>query len=164
MCSECVVAEAETLHYPRSKVLNHHIAYQDEFSRNIDAPGVGKIERHIQLADVLLDEIRRQRIESRLTKSCEIALRWLNLDDLSPQVAQHSCCVWSGQYAGEIQHANAVERASHRLTNSDERRACVTPAMHTTKYQSSLLVHQTSLDWSDSVQPTQGSPRRACPR
>ena len=65
----------------------------------------------LMFANVLLNEIARQRIHSWLCKACEVAFRWFHFDDFCAKVGQHACGMWPRKHAGEIKHTNALKRA-----------------------------------------------------
>jgi hypothetical protein len=46
-----------------------------------------------------------------LAKASEVSNGRLDLDDLSPQVTQHSGGMWARQHSREVENANSLERA-----------------------------------------------------
>ena len=56
---EALVVESESFHDARSKVFDYDICRGDESSREFDTGWFVHVDRHVELADVLLHEVRR---------------------------------------------------------------------------------------------------------
>ena len=106
-------AEPEPLHHAGPVVLDEHVALPGQLDRQLDAAGRAEVDAHVALADVLLDEVRRQPVDARAGEAGQVTGRRLDLDHLGPEVRQHPRAVRTGQDAGQIEDTDTVERTTH---------------------------------------------------
>ena len=87
---EALVVESESLHDARAKVFDHDICRGDESSREFDTSWFVHVDRHVELADVLLHEVRRLRVDPRIGESGHVPSGGFHLDDLRTEIGEHA--------------------------------------------------------------------------
>jgi len=75
---------------------------------NVNSFWLRHIEGNIFLTRVLLNEIGRQRIHSRVCETREVAIWRFNFDDFGTEVAQHARGMRPCKYTAEIENAQTL--------------------------------------------------------
>jgi hypothetical protein len=106
-----LVAEAEALHGARAEVLDEDVGRPDERLDHVHRLGRLEIERHAALVAVEEQVGRGLAVLVRGPGAGLVArARVLDLDDVGPKIGEEGPAPGTGDDAGEIEDADAVER------------------------------------------------------
>src|SRR4029077_1160166 len=108
---EDVVAEAEALHRAGAEVLDEHVGLPHERLDHVDTLGRLQIEGHAAFVPVE-EEVRGGLavLAGRPGARLVARVRVLHLDDVGAEVSQQCAAPGPRNDAGEVEHADAVER------------------------------------------------------
>ena len=113
-----VGANAEAVHDPRPIVLDKDIGVVDEAEQQVAARIGLEVDAHALLARVRLGKVGGHAVRTGNRGASDVALGWLDLDDLGTEVAQDPGGVGPGEDAGEVEHAYARQRSGRRRAHS----------------------------------------------
>src|SRR5712671_3871938 len=108
-----LVVKAEEAKRPRTKVLHHDIGGIAELQRQIIRAGNVQIDTDIALAGILLRIIARHAVGGWKCKTRYVRAWRFDFDDLGTEILQCPRAQRTGEHAGEIDHTNSAERATH---------------------------------------------------
>ena len=107
-CRKRGVVEPKFFHYTWAEIFNENVGVHDQLLHNGNSFRLRHVERNIFLARVLLNEIGRQRVHSRVCETRKVAIWRLNFDDLGSKVAQHARGMRPCKYTAEIENAQTL--------------------------------------------------------
>jgi hypothetical protein len=107
-----LVAQAQAFHGLRAHVAHHRVGAAHHLQQRVAACGVLQVEHDAALAAVELQKQRRHAgVAARRVVARQVALRRLDLDHVGTQVTQGLGGVGAHRDAGQVEDANARERA-----------------------------------------------------
>ncbi len=117
------VTQPPAFHGARQEVLDQHIGARDQLFKQ-RAPGRHRqVDADVAFAAVHRAEVRRHAVavEWGAKEPSLVARRCLDLDDFGTMVCQQLGAQWTGQYARQIEHAQAVKRRGSNHVESNAR-------------------------------------------
>ena len=118
---ERLVAQPEPLHDARPEVLDDDVGLVDQAKRDVDAVGRLEVEDDAALVPVVRDERDAHPADVGVLQRVAahpVARRGLDLDDLSPQVAEDLGGERALRELAEVHDDDACQRTGHRVTPS----------------------------------------------
>ena len=105
-----VVAESEAGHHIRTVVLDNDIRLGNQVLDQIYRSRRAQVQTNVALTRILLVVITRQPRDIAAPQASHIAIWWLDLHDIGPQITEHATGKGPRQHSGKIQHLQTVQR------------------------------------------------------
>src|ERR1017187_3418457 len=107
-----LIVQPELLEDARPEVLDHDVSLGDQAVEQAPPFRGLEIERDAFLVAVDAQEVHAFPVDERRTPGARVValVRLLDLDDARPHVREEHRAVRPGQYAGQVEHRDAVER------------------------------------------------------